>query len=262
MPSPVRCRSRRNPETDRCVDMDGRIGRHIIGRPIRCDTIRNTKGRCVMRNSSRKRNYSKAQKISKKRKKRKTPRKSIKELTCIPRKFEGLVHNCECISRWKRLTNIGSGAYGTAYHACTIGNSKDCEYVVKVQPYNATAKRELDAYMRLKKKTDIVPKLHAAWLCGKKLYLVIDQMFECRVNKQAFARQVRDVLQRFLALGWCHVDVHSGNIMCNKNGDVCLIDLGWAVHKSDEPYKAHPAGIRTFKEAIQVQNANFRYLNS
>ena len=82
------------------------------------------------------------------------------------------------------MTRIGSGAYGSAYHACSESNSKDCEYVVKVQPNNATAKREFDAYMRLSG-SSVVPKMHAAWLCRGRMYIVLDRMFECEVSLRA-----------------------------------------------------------------------------
>ena len=129
----------------------------------------------------------------------------------------GLIEECECQKRWRKMTRIGSGAYGSAYHACTVSNSKDCEYVVKVQSNNATAKRELDAYMRLSGKS-VVPKMHAAWLCRGRMYIVLDRMFECKVSK----KELKDVLNRFLRLGWLHVDVHPGNVMCNQKGNIAL----------------------------------------
>ena len=62
------------------------------------------------------------------------------------------------------------------------------------------------------------------------MYIVLDRMFECKVS----LKELKDVLNRFLRLGWLHVDVHPGNVMCNKKGNICLIDLGWAVHKDDQ----------------------------
>ena len=51
-------------------------------------------------------------------------------------------------------------------------------------------------------------------------------------------------------------DVHPGNVMCNKKGNICLIDLGWAVHKDDQPYKGHPTGERSFKVLKEIQDEN------
>ena len=47
-----------------------------------------------------------------------------------------------------------------------------------------------------------------------------------------------------------------GNVMCNKKGKICLIDLGWAVHKDDQPYKGHPTGERSFKVLKEIQDEN------
>ena len=81
-------------------------------------------------------------------------------------------------------------------------------------------------------------------------------MFECKVSWQ----ELKYVLNRFLRLGWLHahvhVDVHPGNVMCNKKGNICLIDLGWAVHKDDQPYKGHPTGERSFKVLKEIQDEN------
>ena len=176
---------------------------------------------------------------------------------CIPDKFESVVRECECHRRWKKLTRLGSGANGSAYHACSIANSDDCEYVVKIQPNNALAKRELDAYMRLKRST-VVPKLHAAWLCRRKMYLVLERMYPCSVDMAALDR----LLARFERAGWLHVDVHTGNVMCDRRGNLRLIDLGWAVHREDEPYKGHPTKLRWFKELKRLQESNLLYFRS
>ena len=50
--------------------------------------------------------------------------------------------------------------------------------------------------------------------------------------------------------------MHPGNVMCNKKGNICLIDLGWAVHKDDQPYKGHPTGERSFKVLKEIQDEN------
>ena len=55
--------------------------------------------------------------------------------------------------------------------------------MIKIQPHNAIAKREFDAYMRLKRST-VVPKLHGAWVCNK-LYLVLERMWSCNLGVPA-----------------------------------------------------------------------------
>ena len=44
--------------------------------------------------------------------------------------------------------------------------------------------------------------------------------------------------------------------MCNKKSKICLIDLGWAVHKDYQPYKGHPTGERSFKVLKEIQDEN------
>jgi hypothetical protein len=266
-----RCESVWNKQTGRCVLRNGSVGKHLKGRLKQCSAKRDQKtGRCKLSGKSRQQASGKGRKRSSRRS-RKRPNKASEKrgtrrmkravktrpLTCIPTKFEGIVHECECQKRWRQLTKLGSGKYGAAYHACSVENSKDCDYVVKVQPNNNIAKREFDAYMRLNGKTRVVPKLHAAWVCGGKMYLVLDRMKPCKVTKAA----VKLALASLLRLGWLHVDVHSGNVMCNKRGKVCLIDLGWAVHEDDEPFNGHPTGAKTFDRLRAIQEHNVSNLN-
>ena len=168
--------------------------------------------------------------------------------------MEGLVEECECQKRWTKLAQMGSGANGSAYLACKVPNSKDCEYVIKEQQDNDTARREFDAYMRLKRHPS-VPKLHAAWLCNGKMYLVIDKLKQC--PKKRVKDKLEGVLDRLRRSGWLHVDVHEGNIMCNKQG-LKMIDLGWAVNKNDAPYRNHPTGVKRFDHLEIIQKLNMR----
>lgn len=147
---------------------------------------------------------------------------------------------------------LGSGVNGAVYLACREKRSEDCDYVVKVQPHNQQAKAELEAYLSLEKER-LTPKLHAAWLCNGKMYLVLDRVFECSDLTRS---QVKHKLDKLHRLGWLHVDVHKGNVMCDKKGRVVLIDFGWAVHKDDQPYRRHPTGRKTFEELKRVQLAN------
>lgn len=165
------------------------------------------------------------------------------------------MRNCQCHKKWGKKIRMGSGANGSTYLACRLNNSKDCEYVVKVQPNNQQAKAELDAYLDLEKDR-LTPKLHAAWICGGKMYIVLDKVFDCKFSKKA----VKAKLDTLYNLGWLHVDVHEGNIMCDKKKNVLLIDFGWAVHKDDQPYKRHPTGLKTFEALKEVQDINVHHL--
>ena len=258
--------------------MSGKIGSKLRGRPIMCDTIRNKKtSRCILRRNAALKRNSKNKKSTKKKKSRKPTKKTkskkptkktkskkptkkkkskrVKSLMCIPAKFDELVKDCQCHKKWGKRIRMGSGMNGSTYLACKLNNSKDCEYVVKVQRYNQQAKAELDAYLSLKGKK-LTPKLHAAWLCAGKMYLVLDKVFHCRFSKN----KVKALLDKLYKLGWLQVDVHPGNVMCNQDGQEVLIDFGWAVHKDDQPYRNHPTGLKTFEALQNVQLINFAHL--
>ena len=227
-----KCKSRINTKTKRCVFMSGKVGSKLRGRPICCKK-------------------KKAPKKASKKPTNKKPTKKITTLTCIPEKFTEIVRNCQCHKKWGKKIPMGSGANGSTYLACKLNISKDCEYVIKVQPNNQQAKAELDAYLHLKGKK-LIPKLHAAWVCAGKLYLVLDKVTHCRFSKN----DVKAILDKLYKLGWLHVDVHEGNVMCDDKDNVVMIDFGWAVHKDDQPYKRHPTGLKTFEELKELQEMN------
>lgn len=127
---------------------------------------------------------------------------------------------------------------------------------MKVQPNNATAKRELNAYLRLKGKTRVVPKLYATWVCGGTLFLILEQAFACKASRTS----IKKAYDELFSLGWLHVDAHPDNIMCRGDGSVCIVDFGWAVNKDDEPFFRHPSGETSFKGMLCIQNENLRDL--
>ena len=252
-----RCTMRKNPATGRCVLRSGKIGSRLRGRAIVCRSICNREtGRCRQLTphpaQRQQRQHSKPTSKAKSRRNRPTKAKVVSLLDCMPQKLEkfvNVVHNCECHKKWKRKLRMGSGANGAAYHACNLRNTDDCDYVLKVQPFNLLAKAELDAYIRLKS-TKLTPTLHAAWLCNKKMYLVLDRLLPCPTRPTRKA--VLTILQSLEKKGWVHVDTHPGNVMCTAAGKVVLIDFGWAVHASDAPYPNHPA--------CDVRNKSFAWL--
>lgn len=179
---------------------------------------------------------------------------AVRPLTKIPADVQLAVDECECHRQWERLQPLGRGAYGTTYRVVpATGGEK--RFVVKIQPDTPTARRELRAYARLSGKTDVVPRMHAAWICRQQLYIVLDELVAC---KRASADDVDAALAALARLGWLHVDVHAGNIMCSERGEVRLVDLGWAVHRDDAPFDDHPTGLRSFGELETFQRAMAR----
>lgn len=275
------CKTQRNPVTNRCVLSDGAIGKSIIGRPRRCDTVLNTKtNRCVLRKNveQKKKSTKSRKKKSVKSKKRNSGKKSGKAdkksgekskkrvrmnvtknaIDClhVPKTFEDLANRCVCNDTWLRRTKIGSGAFGKVYRACKY---KDCNYVVKVQKNDVYANAELGAYLSLQK-SRLLPKLYAAWTCKGKMYLVLERLFDCTLPKTQLIRRLSEKLNKLLQLGWLHCDIHPGNVMCTQRNRLVLIDFGLSVQKGHHPFKNQKG--KTFERLKARQEKQLQSLST
>ena len=117
-----RCDSVLNISSGRCVLRNSRVGKSLRGRLRSCKTCLNVRtNRCVSaKHSACKRGKHSAGKRGKrsagKRRKRSAGKRSagkdrkyrIKALTCIPNEMYGLIEECECQKRWRKMTSIGS----------------------------------------------------------------------------------------------------------------------------------------------------------
>jgi len=251
------CNTRINSKTKRCVLKHGSVGKHLIGRPKICNSIRNPKtNRCIKTTNNDKVPQNTHKKTTRK---RATLHKNAGiHPICLPTRFGELANDSNCSNRWKRLPgSIGSGVDGSCYRVCRI-NTQKCEYVIKIQKYNATAKAELKAYIDLQG-TQLIPKMYAAWTYNRQLFLVMERVFPCKMQKTQQIARIKTILRKLEDRGWLHVDIHSGNVGCRKNGTVVLIDFGWAVHQSNEPYAKHPARARTYSKLKTIQDNNVKH---
>jgi len=222
---------------------NGRISRHIIGRPKKCHTHYNARTkRCVLSSKSAKK--TKTQK--------RTNRKKTPELICVPTKFKDLVENCACNSQWQRKQKIGSGDFGQVYRACAVDG---CDYVMKVQKFDKFAKAELHTYLGLKD-LRVAPKLYAAWRCRGMLYIVIERLFECTRPLAQIKLRVRQLAEKMAENGWLHGDLHQDNVMCTDKNRLVLIDFGYAVQRGKGPYPTHPGQSYTDIKKEQQQMLN------
>ena len=182
----MRCETRVNSKTSRCVLKKGKIGRHLIGRPKVCDSVFNSKTkRCILKNGvlNKKIAEAKRSKAKKSNAKKSNAKKSVRKASakrkasahkllslCVPTKFEDIANKCACGKKWLIREPLGSGQYGKVYGACLVN---DCRYAVKVQKFDAYGKAEVNAYMHFKaRKIRVGPKFHAAWVCRNKLYCI------------------------------------------------------------------------------------------
>ena len=116
------CKTQVNTPTGRCVLVDGKIGKHIVGRPKLCDTVLNTyTRRCVLgRNCTPhpkhngKKNMPKSTRNNKKKTQKEVKNKNTNNIIplCLPRKFEDLANKCACNKEWIKRTKLGSGDSG------------------------------------------------------------------------------------------------------------------------------------------------------
>jgi predicted GNAT family N-acyltransferase len=171
----------------------------------------------------------------------------------IPKSFLSIVEDCTKneIWKWKETDPIGSGKAGSVYIACK--GIDDCDYVVKVQEENKEYYTEIEALLSLQY-TNAVPKVFAAWTCDKFGYFVIEKLYPCiHHNNNSMWIAVGIKLDIIRKAGYLQVDIHNGNVMCNKQGQVVLIDFGYAVKRTEKKDKQkYPDHIVSEKYGIPL----------
>ena len=249
------CDTRRNPLTGRCVLRNSKVGKKTRGSRA-CLSFRDKETARCFEVKRRSRTKKRSKPRSHKTKKPTQQRNRVIPITYISPKILRIVEDCEQNKKWKKINCLGQGANGSVYCTTRIKDSKDersnRQYAIKIQPFNSVAKQEIAAYIALQK-SSIVPKLHAAWKCRGKLYIVIDLLTKC--NPKPSLKQVKYLLGKLERLGWLHVDTHDKNILCTPSGRLVLIDLGWAVSKTQKIHR-HPSGRKTYDELKAIQYAN------
>jgi hypothetical protein len=149
----------------------------------------------------------------------------------IPADFQPVVENCNANLMWAQDDELGKGDVGATYTTSRIpSNPEDREYALKVQEDSTAFRTEVHALVDLKN-TGVVVKIHAAWTCDKKGYIVMDKLKECDIEETALYGHIATALKTIDDKGWLHTDVRLENVMCQENGSVVLIDFGSAVKK-------------------------------
>ena len=204
----------------------------------------------------------------------------------IPTKFYPIVENCSLGNDWTQKEIIGQGQYGAAYETCRVGNCDYIMKVQKGDPSfemevealselqgtgivpkvyaawycDGTGYYVMDKLNCDQEKLGFVPVL----LKNGESYGFEDKSFQDKFIKRA--KEVKNLLDRLLKRGWLHVDIHKGNVCENtKTGKLVLIDFGWAVKKGQKTYPDHPltklANWKypnyTFDDLLNIQNINY-----
>ena len=204
-----------NPHTNRCVKKDGKVGKKLLadaGKKLLKSHKSESKSRDVVSHKSESKSSDKPS--------------SVKGSPGIPASFRQVAEDCAKNEIWKKGEKLGSGQYGSVYVGCRV---KNCDYAIKVAKIDQSFFVEVEALVQLQGVKGI-PKLHAAWTCKNKGYLVIDKLEKCSISLQQKYDKLKKVLENAEKKGWLHVDTHTGNAMC-KGTDIYLIDWGWAVKK-------------------------------
>ena len=148
----------------------------------------------------------------------------------FPKTFLYIVEDCTQNNIWKQDILLGSGVAGNVYIAC---KGIDCEYVIKIQKENKDYYTEIQALLSLQN-TNAVPVVFAAWTCENFGYFVMEKLYPCKYDTNFMWKEVGKKLDIIKQKGYLHLDTHNHNVMCNKHGEVLLIDFGYAVKRTEQ----------------------------
>jgi RIO-like serine/threonine protein kinase len=93
----------------------------------------------------------------------------------------------------------------------------------------------------------VVPKLYTAWIYQEKGYIIIEKLNDLYGMK---SDRMEKALEEIFNYGWLHLDISTCNRMRNSDGNLVLIDFGWAVKKPkniEQTYPDHPISIKACK---------------
>jgi serine/threonine protein kinase len=145
----------------------------------------------------------------------------------IDPKFNKIVEDCNIKIQEGKV--LGQGATGSVRQICLADG---CNYILKTQYADKLFKDEIEALYDLRNWKH-APKLYAAWTCNGLGYFIQEMLYDCSITPLPNYDTVSKILEELHKKGWAHIDTHSENIMCRKDGTIVLIDFGWAVKGND-----------------------------
>lgn len=176
-------------------------------------------------------------KLSKLRKSKKKYKPIISK--SIQKRHKSVIENCIINEEWIQKNFLGSGLSGKVYAACTRNNPTDCEYALKTQYADEMYYNEVEALQDLQGVRGI-PILYNAWTCNGIGYMVLERLYPIQYLTRKEGRIIERITNDMLNKNWLYIDLHSDNVMLNKNGNIVLTDFGWAVKKRKGTYPDHP----------------------
>lgn len=177
----------------------------------------------------------------------------------VQKRHKSIIEDCMNNEEWIQKTLLGSGLSGKVYIACSRNNPSDCEYALKTQYANEMFYNEVEALQELQGIRGI-PKIYQAWTCNGIGYMVLERLYPVDYITKKEGRVIQRITDEMLDKNWLYTDLHSGNIMINKNGNIILTDFGWAVKKRKGTYPEHPLSLSygrplRFDELVAVSSS-------
>jgi predicted Ser/Thr protein kinase len=186
----------------------------------------------------------------------------------IPDNLKHVVLDCAQLNNWTidKTKKLGSGQVGSVYLACKDNN---CRYAAKMQTIDdGLFLREVEVIETLKGNR-YVPAVYATFICGNMGYIIMEKLTP--LTPQTYKGTV-DSLTSEVAMNLqkmydtyhvVFVDIHPGNVMVRENGEIVLIDFGWAVKFNTpqdvvtyHPVIRVPGETKTIKELKDIQDFN------
>lgn len=141
---------------------------------------------------------------------------------------------CDWKETWKYTELIAGGAYGAAYTATHV--TEGGTFAIKEQYLGKQFDKEVKAYSDLKNKNFAnIPTVYEVWRCERKGYIRMQKLSKCLSPRatlsevKTFIVRVKAVIKKLNKAGWAHLDMHSGNVMCDPATlKMKLIDFGIA----------------------------------
>lgn len=184
----------------------------------------------------------------------------------VPSHLKKTTIQCAQMKDWEivKTTKFGEGKAGAVYLACNT-TKKSCDYVAKIQTNSNDQQyeREVEILDKLRN-VSYIPRIYASFTCRNTGYIMMEKLFPIK-NKKA-SEVSDDIRGKLESLYKDHkvvfVDIHQGNVMMRENGELVLIDFGWAVSfdTEDDIVRIHPVlnkgKTTTIKVLKRIQDSN------